>query len=101
MHTADPAHLEPSSTAAAIPDRAAELLLVHLHSAHLLALRISGSEAFAEDIVQEAFARALPAARRQPPQDARTWLLRITANVAKNLLRTNRTQQRIKAQMQQ
>lgn len=55
-----------------------------------LAYRITGDAGDAEDIVQEAFVRAL----RSPPVDRsrplRPWLVRVTANLARDALRRRR-----------
>lgn len=63
--------------------------LVHDHRAHLwaLAYRITGTAAEADDVVQEAFRRAI----EHPPVDVgrpwRPWLSRVATNVAVDMLR--------------
>jgi RNA polymerase sigma-70 factor (ECF subfamily) len=62
------------------------------HRAHLraIALRMTGVVADADDVVQEAFVRALV----HPPKDTSTsilpWLVRVTMNVARDHLRRRR-----------
>jgi RNA polymerase sigma-70 factor (ECF subfamily) len=60
----------------------------HAGAAHRVARRILGSQALAEDVVQEAFLRVWSHAPRWRPQAAfRTWLYRIIVNLALNTRR--------------
>jgi RNA polymerase sigma-70 factor (ECF subfamily) len=58
-----------------------------------LAYRLTGNAADADDVVQEAFVRAL----QHPPADTtqpwRPWLVRVAANVGRDLLRRRRRRQ--------
>jgi len=75
-------------------------LLSHWRSAYLLALRITQNTHAAEDLVQEAYVRAFARLRNEKLDDARTWLLRITANLSKNWLRDRANRLRKETQMQ-
>jgi RNA polymerase sigma-70 factor (ECF subfamily) len=57
-----------------------QTLLSHLDAAHNLARWLMGNPADAEDIVQEAYVRALAAADRFRGGDQRAWLLSIVRN---------------------
>jgi RNA polymerase sigma-70 factor (ECF subfamily) len=60
----------------------------HAGLAHALARRMLGTDAIAEDIVQEAFLRVWRNAPRWRPQAAfRTWLYRIVVNLCLNARR--------------
>ena len=64
------------------------LALRHAGGAHRVARRILGSEALAEDIVQDAFLRVWINAPRWRPEAAfRTWLYRIVINLCLNARR--------------
>jgi RNA polymerase sigma-70 factor, ECF subfamily len=72
-------------------DQAAWESLVHEHqeAAFRLAYLILGDSAAAEDAAQEAFIRAYQAMDRfDPSRPVRPWLLSITANLARNRLRS-------------
>ena len=75
-------------------DRAAAATLVARHSARLhgLARRMLGSEADAEDVVQEAFLKLWTHAARWRPGAAKieTWLYRVTLNACYDRLRRKR-----------
>ena len=67
------------------------LVVRHSRRAFQLAFRISGNEQDAEDIVQESFLRAYrQLSRFQARADFGTWLYRIVANCAVDLLRARR-----------
>jgi RNA polymerase sigma-70 factor, ECF subfamily len=73
--------------------------LVHASSPRLyrLALRMTGSAADAEDVLQEAFLRAhlaLEAGRFEARASLETWLYRVTSNVALDALRRARRSRR-------
>ena len=70
-----------------IPARAevgglAEILLSHLDSAYNLALWLVRNGADAEDVVQEAYLRALRYSNGFRGGDARAWLFAIVRNTA-------------------
>ena len=68
------------------------LVVRHSRRAFLLAFRMSGNEQDAEDIVQESFLRAYrQLSRFQARADFGTWLYRIVANCAVDLLRARRS----------
>lgn len=75
-------------------DRAAAATLVARHSARLhgLARRMLGSEADAEDVVQEVFLKLWTHAARWRPGAAKieTWLYRVTLNACYDRLRRKR-----------
>ena len=69
--------------------------LVESHSRHLfhLAYRITGNESDAEDVVQETFLKAYRALPRfEPRANLGTWLRRIAANQALDVMRARRRQ---------
>lgn len=68
----------------------AERLLLYLDSAHNLARWLVRSGEDAEDVVQEAYLRALQYARGFRDGDARAWLLTIVRNTAYKWLRKTR-----------
>lgn len=66
----------------------------HSRSAFRLAYRMTGNEQDAEDVVQEGFLRAYRhLGRFEARADFGTWLYRIVANCAVELLRTRRSRQ--------
>ena len=68
------------------------LVVRHSRRAFQLAFRMSGNEQDAEDIVQESFLRAYrQLSRFQARADFGTWLYRIVANSAVDLLRARRS----------
>jgi len=68
------------------------LVVRHSRRAFQLAFRMSGNVQDAEDIVQESFLRAYrQLSRFQARADFGTWLYRIVANCAVDLLRTRRS----------
>lgn len=66
--------------------RFATVVLPHLDSAHNLARWLMRDPARAEDVTQEAFARALAGFAGFRGGDARAWLLRIVRNAAMDAL---------------
>ncbi len=59
-------------------------------TAYRLAVHVLGRPAGAEDVVQEAYLKALGRLRTgSPPSEEQAWFLKIVANVAKNHLRSN------------
>jgi len=67
-----------------------DLLLPHLDAAHNLARWLMRNRDEAEDVVQEAFTRAVQYARGFRGGDARAWLLAIVRNTAFRTLRKAR-----------
>ncbi|MBV8551200.1 MAG: sigma-70 family RNA polymerase sigma factor [Acidobacteriaceae bacterium] len=68
-----------------------QIALPHLNAAYNLARWLTRNEHDAEDIVQEAYLRALRAfATFNPDCDARAWLLKIVRNTGYTWLRRNR-----------
>ncbi len=66
----------------------------HSRSAFRLAFRMTGNEQDAEDVVQEGFLRAYRhLGRFEARADFGTWLYRIVANCAIELMRTRRSRQ--------
>ena len=66
----------------------------HGRSAFRLAFRMTGNEQDAEDVVQESFLRAYRhLGRFEARADFGTWLYRIVANCAVEMLRTRRSRQ--------
>ena len=66
-----------------------EEMLGHRESAYLLALRLLGRSSEAEDALQEAYLRVFRYRRTIPRgADGRKWLLKIVANVTKNMRRS-------------
>ena len=66
------------------------LMLPHLDAAHNLARWLLRNEDDAQDIVQEAYLRALKAFHGFHGSDGRAWLLKIVRNTAYTWLRKNR-----------
>ena len=70
------------------PGALGEIVRVHQRAAIRLAVVVGGDASEAEDIVQEAFVRALRSLHAVRSPDAlRSWLLRAVANQAKNARR--------------
>jgi len=67
-------------------------ILPHLDAAHNLARWLTGNDADAADVVQEAAMRALSFFDGFRGGDARAWLLRIVRNTCYTWLRRNRTE---------
>ena len=67
-------------------------ILPHLDAAHNLARWLTGNDADAADVVQEAAVRALSFFEGFRGGDARAWLLRIVRNTCYTWLRRNRTE---------
>ncbi len=68
-----------------------ELVERHTRAAHRLAWRITGNDADAEDVVQEAFLRAYRNLERFDQRASfATWLLRIAANYSLDLVRARK-----------
>ena len=65
-------------------------VLAHLGAAYNLARWLTGNERDAEDVVQEAYLRALRSFVDRRDGDARTWLMRIVRNTCYGWLRVNR-----------
>src|SRR5437016_4416621 len=76
-----------------MPERFEQLVLPHLDAAYNLARWVVGSPADAEDIVQEAFLRALRFFDGFRGGDSRAWLLKIVRNTSYSWLRKNRPTQ--------
>jgi RNA polymerase sigma-70 factor (ECF subfamily) len=76
-----------------MPDRFDLLILPHLDAAYNLARWLVGNPADAEDIVQEAFLRALRFFDGFRGGDSRAWLLKIVRNTSYSWLRKNRPAQ--------
>lgn len=70
-----------------------EALLPHLKAAHNLALWLTRNHSDAEDVVQEAFLRALKFFRSFQGSDGRAWLLTIVRNTCYTWLKRNRDPQ--------
>lgn len=69
-------------------------ILPHLDSAYNLARWLTRNDSDAEDVVQEAFLRALRSFKTfTPGRDGRAWLLAIVRNCCRTWLRENRPQQ--------
>lgn len=66
-------------------------LLRHLNAAHKLAYQLTRNPHDAEDVVQEAYLRALRSANRFRGGNARPWLLRIVRNVFYSSVQRNPT----------
>jgi RNA polymerase sigma-70 factor (ECF subfamily) len=71
-------------------DRFARLVLPHLKDAYALARSITGSQADAEDVVQDACLRAFRAIWSGADINPRGWVLTIVRNTAYTWLRKNR-----------
>lgn len=65
-------------------------MLRHLDAAHNLARYLTGNAVDADDVVQDAFLRALKHFHGFSGADARSWLLVIVRNVSYDFLRANR-----------
>jgi len=76
-----------------MPERFDLLILPHLDAAYNLARWLVGNPADAEDIVQEAFLRALRFFDGFRGGDSRAWLLKIVRNTSYSWLRKNRPTQ--------
>lgn len=76
-----------------MPGRFELLVLPHLDAAYNLARWLVGNPADAEDIVQEAFLRALRFFDGFRGGDSRAWLLKIVRNTSYSWLRKNRPAQ--------
>ena len=70
-----------------------ESLLSHLDAAHNLARWLMGNSSDAEDVVQEAYVRALAGAERFRGGDERAWLLAIVRNGCHSSHRRQRVRQ--------
>ncbi len=70
--------------------RVAEAVLPYLDAAYNLARWLTRSDHDAQDVVQDAYVRALRSAGTFRGQGARAWLLTIVRNAAFDLLRRNR-----------
>ncbi|MEP6833498.1 MAG: sigma-70 family RNA polymerase sigma factor [Gemmatimonas sp.] len=64
-----------------------QLVLRHLDAAHNLARYLTGNDADADDVVQEAFLRALRHFHTFSGEDARAWLFVIIRHASYDLLR--------------
>src|SRR5215472_10807285 len=73
-----------------MPERFDLLILPHLDAAYNLARWLVGNPADAEDIVQEAFLRALRFFDGFRGGDSRAWLLKIVRNTCYSWVRKNR-----------
>jgi RNA polymerase sigma-70 factor (ECF subfamily) len=68
-----------------------EVALVHLDALYQIALRLTGSRAEADDVVQEAYLRAYRSFDRfNPGTNCRAWLFTILRNAFLNRLRAGR-----------
>ena len=76
-----------------MPDRFEQLVLPHMDAAYNLARWLVGRPADAEDIVQEAFLRALRFFDSFRGGDSRAWLLKIVRNTSYSWVRKNRPAQ--------
>lgn len=76
-----------------MPDRFEQAVLPHLDAAYNLARWLVGSPADADDIVQEAFVRALRFFDGFRGGDSRAWLLKIVRNTSYSWVRKNRAWQ--------
>ena len=65
-------------------------MLPHLDAAHNLARWLTGNDADAADVVQEAYMRALKSFETFRGGDAKAWILRIVRNAAYTWLRRQR-----------
>ncbi len=72
-------------------ERFEQVILPHLNAAYNLARWLTRNEHDAEDVVQEAYLRALHSFHSfQSGRDGRAWLLQIVRNTSYTLLRKNR-----------
>jgi RNA polymerase sigma-70 factor (ECF subfamily) len=76
-----------------MPERFEQVVLPHLDAAYNLARWLLGSSADADDVVQEAFVRALRFFDGFRGGDSRAWLLKIVRNTAYSWVRKNRPAQ--------
>jgi RNA polymerase sigma-70 factor (ECF subfamily) len=76
-----------------MPERFEQLVLPHLDAAYNLARWLVGSPTDAQDIVQEAFLRALRFFGGFRGGDSRAWLLKIVRNTSYSWVRKNRPAQ--------
>jgi len=76
-----------------MPEQFEQLVLPHLDAAYNLARWLVGNPADADDIVQEAFLRALRFFSGFRGGDSRAWLLKIVRNTAYSWVRKNRPAQ--------
>jgi RNA polymerase sigma-70 factor, ECF subfamily len=76
-----------------MPERFEQLVLPHLDAAYNLARWLVGNPADAQDIVQEAFLRALRFFDGFRGGDSRAWLLKIVRNTSYSWVRKNRPAQ--------
>lgn len=68
-----------------------EILLPHLNAAYNLARWLTRNEQDADDVVQEAYLRAMSSFDSfQPGRDGRAWLLKIVRNTCYTWMRVNR-----------
>ena len=92
-----------SSSAPQTPSARGEIspaaLLEHWQGVYLLCLRITNDTHAAEDVVQEAYVRALSVLGKERPENPRTWLYCIAANLARNWLRDRSTHRRLEQTM--
>ncbi len=72
-----------------------QAMLPHLDAAHNLARWLTGNDQDAEDVVQEAFLRALKFFRSFRGGDGRAWLLAIVRNACRDHLRQQRSHERL------
>ena len=75
------------------PNDFEEVVLPHLHQAYNLARWLTRNEQDAEDVVQEAYLRALRFYRHFRGGDVRPWLLKIVRNTYYTWRQQNRIQQ--------
>lgn len=73
-----------------MPERFEQVVLPHLDAAHNLARWLVRSPADTEDLVQEAYLRALRAFEGFRGGDSRAWLLKIVRNTCYSWFRANR-----------
>jgi RNA polymerase sigma-70 factor, ECF subfamily len=76
-----------------MPERFEQVVLPHLDAAYNLARWLVGGAADADDVVQEAFLRALRFFEGFRGGDSRAWLLKIVRNTSYSWLRKNRPSQ--------
>jgi RNA polymerase sigma-70 factor, ECF subfamily len=76
-----------------MPERFEHLVLPHMDAAYNLARWLVGNPADAQDIVQEAFLRALRFFDAFRGGDSRAWLLKIVRNTSYSWVRKNRPAQ--------
>ncbi len=76
-----------------MPERFEQVVLPHLDAAYNLARWLLGNSADADDVVQEAFLRALRFFDGFRGGDSRAWLLKIVRNTTYSWVRKNRPAQ--------